>query len=151
MCWAWKIEMEKFYSLVVFNFLFSNGDAHLKNFSLLETANGDYLLSPAYDLMDTRIYVEEEGFSALQDVLFKEWNWSNCRINNPQHHPCLEVFIEFGKTIGINESRVNKLLEPFIKKQVAVENLVKKSFLDEETRKQYMSHYNERLMMLNSK
>src|SRR5208282_807749 len=36
---AWKIEMEKFYSLVVFNFMFSNGDAHLKNFSILETSN----------------------------------------------------------------------------------------------------------------
>jgi len=27
---AWKIEIEKYFSLVVFNFLFSNGDAHLK-------------------------------------------------------------------------------------------------------------------------
>ena len=35
------IEMEKFFSLVVFNYLFSNGDAHLKNFSLLQTTSGD--------------------------------------------------------------------------------------------------------------
>lgn len=147
---AWKIETEKFYSLVVFNFLFSNGDAHLKNFSLLETINGDYVLSPAYDLMDTRIHVEEEDFFALND-LFKEWHWSNGRINNPQHHPCLDDFIEFGITIGINESRINKLIEPFLKRQDEVENLVRKSFLDEKTKKQYMSHYNERLIMLNSK
>ena len=26
---AWKVEMEKYYRLVIFNFLFSNGDAHL--------------------------------------------------------------------------------------------------------------------------
>ena len=148
---ASKIEMEKFYNLVVFNFLFSNGDAHLKNFSLLETINGDYVLSPAYDLMDTRIHVEEEGFFALQDELFNEWHWSDCRIRNDQHHPCLEDFVEFGKIIGINESRVYKLLEPFLKKQVGVKNLVKKSFLDDETKKQYMNHYNERLIMLNSK
>jgi serine/threonine-protein kinase HipA len=148
---AWKIEMEKFYSLVVFNFLFSNGDAHLKNFSLLETINGDYVLSPAYDLMDTLIHVEEEGFFALQDELFAAWHWSDCRIKNDKHHPCLEDFVEFGKTIGINESRLNKLLEPFLKKQDEVENLVNKSFLDDETKKQYMSHYNERLMMLNSR
>jgi len=146
---ASKIEVEKFYNLVVFNFLFSNGDAHLKNFSILETVNGDYVLSPAYDLMDTRIHVEEDGFFALTD-LFKEWHWSDCRIKSPQHHPCLEDFIEFGKTIGINESRLSKLLEPFLKKQEEVENLVNKSFLDDETKKQYISHYNERLMMLNS-
>ncbi len=146
---AWKVEMEKFYSLVVFNFLFSNGDAHLKNFSLIETINGDYVLSPAYDLMDTRIHVEEESFFALNNDLFKEWSWSDCRIKNPQHHPCKEDFIEFGKKIGINENRVVKLLDPFLKKQTEVENLVKRSFLDEDTKELYMSHYNERLKMLN--
>ncbi|MDR1172900.1 MAG: HipA domain-containing protein, partial [Bacteroidales bacterium] len=44
---AWRVEMEKYFALVVFNYLFSNGDAHLKNFSLLESSGGDYLLSPA--------------------------------------------------------------------------------------------------------
>jgi len=146
---AWKIEMEKFYSVIVFNFLFSNGDAHLKNFALLETQNGDYLLSPVYDLMDTRIHVEEDGFFALDNELFKEWNWSDCRINNTLNHPCKEDFIEFGKIIGLNENRVNKLLEPFLKKQNNVETLVNKSFLDNDTKSQYLDHYNERLNMLN--
>ncbi len=147
---AWKIEIEKFYNLVVFNFLFSNGDAHLKNFSLLETKNGDYILSPAYDLLDTRIHVEEEGFFALSGELFKNWHWSECRIKNTQHHPCKEDFLEFGKKIGISESRVNKLLGPYLLKQKGVEDLVKKSFLDEDTKAQYLNHYDERLAMLNS-
>jgi serine/threonine-protein kinase HipA len=147
---AWKIEIEKIYNLVVFNFLFSNGDAHLKNFSLLETKNGDYVLSPAYDLLDTRIHVDEEGFFALSDELFKEWHWSDCRIKNIQQHPCKEDFLEFGKIIGIGERRVKKLLEPFLLKQKRVEDLVKKSFLDEDTKAQYLSHYHERLEMINS-
>jgi serine/threonine-protein kinase HipA len=146
---VWKIEMEKFFKLIVFNFLFSNGDAHLKNFSLLETRNGDYVLSPVYDLLNTRIHVEEEGFFALDDELFKEWHWSDCRINNTLHHPCKEDFIDFGKRTGINMNRVNKLLEPFLIKQKNVEGLVKKSFLDYDTKSQYLSHYNERLAMLN--
>lgn len=148
---AWKIEMEKFYSLVIFNFLYSNGDAHLKNFSLLETKNGDYVLSPAYDLMDTRIHVEEDGFFALDNELFKESHWSDCRINNTDHHPCKEDFIDFGKTIEINEQRINKILEPFLTKQKKVEVLIKDSFLDEDTKSQYLTHYNDRLKMLNSK
>ncbi|MCX6222773.1 MAG: HipA domain-containing protein [Bacteroidia bacterium] len=146
---AWQIEMEKFYRLVIFNFLFSNGDAHLKNFSLLETANGDYVLSPAYDLMDTRIHVDEEGFFALSDELFKDGYWSDCRIKNSLHHPCKEDFTEFGKKIGIEEKRVGKLLVPFLKEQTGVGNLVKKSFLDQETRELYLNHYHERLGMLN--
>ena len=60
---AWRVEIEKFFSLVVFNFLFSNGDAHLKNFSLLESTNGDYLLSPAYDLVNTRLHVDDTDFA----------------------------------------------------------------------------------------
>ena len=146
---AWKIEMEKFYNMIVFNFLFSNGDAHLKNFSLLETRDGDYVLSPAYDLMNTVIHVEEEGYFALDDELFKEWHWSDCRIKNTRHNPCKEDFIVFGKTIGLNEKRVNKLLEPFLTRQKNVELLVKKSFLDNDTRSQYLKHYNDRLSMLN--
>lgn len=147
---AWKIEMEKFYSLVVFNFLFSNGDAHLKNFSLLETKNGDYILSPAYDLMDTRIHIEDDGFFALDNELFKEWYWSDCRINNSDHHPCKEDFICFARKIGINEKRIIKILDPFLAKQKNVEVLLKKSFLDEDTKSQYIAHYNDRLKMLNS-
>lgn len=146
---SWHIETEKFYRLVIFNFLFSNGDAHLKNFSLLETSNGDYVLSPAYDLMDTRIHVEEEGFFALGDELFNDGYWSDGRINNAIHHPCKEDFIEFGKRIGITQKRIVNLLLPFLKKQDGVENLIMKSFLDQETKQQYLAHYHERLAMLN--
>jgi len=146
---AWKVEMEKYYSLVIFNFLFSNGDAHLKNFSLLETKDGDYILSPAYDLLDTNIHVDEESPFALENDLFKEWNWSNCRTQNSDHLPCKEDFIEFGKAIGINESRVIKILAPFLKKQPEVENLIFRSFLDNESKNLYKNHYKERLGMLN--
>lgn len=68
---AWRVEVEKFFSLVVFNYLFSNGDAHLKNFSLLESTNGDYLLSPAYDLINTKLHVDDTDF-ALEKGLFAD-------------------------------------------------------------------------------
>ncbi len=146
---AWKIEMEKYFRLVIFNFLFSNGDAHLKNFSLLETINGDYLLSPAYDLLNTRIHVSEESPFALEDDLFKEWNWSDCRIQNPDHYPCKEDFIEFGKAIKIGESRVIKILTPFLEEQSGVMSLIDRSFLDKETKSLYRQHYQERLGIIN--
>jgi serine/threonine-protein kinase HipA len=34
---TWRIELEKYFNLLIFNYIFSNGDAHLKNFSLIET------------------------------------------------------------------------------------------------------------------
>ncbi|MFM7725067.1 MAG: type II toxin-antitoxin system HipA family toxin, partial [Flavobacteriales bacterium] len=68
---AWRIEIEKYFSLVLFNFIFSNGDAHLKNFSLLESSSGDYLLSPAYDLINSKIHVDDSDF-ALNKGLFAD-------------------------------------------------------------------------------
>jgi len=146
---AWKIEIEKFYRLVIFNFLFLNGDAHLKNFSLLETINGDYVLSPAYDLLDTRIHVSEESPFALDDDLFKEWNWSDCRIQHPDHYPCKEDFIEFGKAIKISENRVIKILTPFLEEQPEAMSLIDRSFLDKEAKILYRQHYQERLEIIN--
>ncbi|MDR2914564.1 MAG: HipA domain-containing protein [Tannerella sp.] len=43
---AWRVELLKYYRLILFNFLFSNGDAHLKNFSVIDIRNGDFRLTP---------------------------------------------------------------------------------------------------------
>ncbi|MDZ4203632.1 MAG: HipA domain-containing protein, partial [Bacteroidales bacterium] len=66
---AYKLEAPKLLKILMFNYLFSNGDAHFKNFSLLETSMGDYRLSPAYDLLNSRIHIEDKDF-ALEDGLF---------------------------------------------------------------------------------
>jgi serine/threonine-protein kinase HipA len=65
---AYKLETPKLLKLLIFNYLFSNGDAHLKNFSLLETPLGDYRLSPAYDLLNSSLHINDRDF-ALDDGL----------------------------------------------------------------------------------
>ena len=55
--------MSRYFMLVVFNYLFANGDAHLKNFSLQQTVGGDYLLVPAYDLLNTSIHAANADFT----------------------------------------------------------------------------------------
>lgn len=47
------VDMAEFYIRLVFCFIVGNSDMHLKNFSLIETAegSGEYILSPAYDLL----------------------------------------------------------------------------------------------------
>jgi len=39
-------QMEQFFRMVVFDYLFANEDAHMKNFSLINR-NGEYFLAPA--------------------------------------------------------------------------------------------------------
>lgn len=49
------IDLDRFFRQLVFCVLIGNADAHLKNFSLLEGAEG-LRLSPAYDLLNTLVY-----------------------------------------------------------------------------------------------
>ncbi len=136
---AWKVEIEKYFQLVVFNFLFSNGDAHLKNFSLLESNTGDYLLSPAYDLLNTKLHVADTDF-ALSKGLFED------NFKSPTHrkngHPSIVDFTEFGQRIGLFANRIDKILLPFSQKQDLVESLIQRSFLGKPEKKAYLIHYN---------
>lgn len=136
---AWRVEIEKYFSLVVFNFLLSNGDAHLKNFSLLESTKGDYLLSPAYDLVNTKLHVDDTDF-ALNKGLFADGYKSEQY--KKSLHPSKTDFIELGKRIGVTERRVEKLLNPFLEKQASIEVIIRHSFLSDANKKTYMQMYN---------
>jgi len=136
---AWRVEIEKYFSLVVFNFLFSNGDAHLKNFSLLESSKGDYLLSPAYDLVNTGLHVDDTDF-ALDKGLFADDFRSPVFKKNG--HPGKADFTEFAKRIGVTDSRLEKLLRLFLEKQSGVETLMSRSFLNDAGKRGYLLMYN---------
>ena len=135
---AWRVEIEKYFSLLVFNFLFSNGDAHLKNFSLLESSKGDYLLSPAYDLVNTKLHVDDTDFALGKGLFADDFKSDKYKKNG---HPSKTDFIEFAKRIGVTESRVEKLLQPFLEKQSKVETLVNRSFLNEASKRGYLLMY----------
>lgn len=140
------VELEKLFSLVLFNYLFSNGDAHLKNFSLIETPNGDFMLSPAYDLINTRIHVDD-SYLALKGGLFEnDYESSSFEANG---YYAYDDFYEFGMRIGIMESRVIKLLNLYREEKEAVHDLIAQSFLDSETKALYLEQYQANLKALN--
>jgi serine/threonine-protein kinase HipA len=138
---AWRIEIEKYFSLVVFNFLFSNGDAHLKNFSLLESSRGDYLLSPAYDLINTRLHVDDTDF-ALDKGLFADGFKSEQYKRSG--HPAKGDFAEFARRIGVTGTRFEKLINPFLERQPFMETLVSHSFLTDANKRGYLQIYNSK-------
>ena len=53
-----RIDLDRFFRLVIFNCVIGNADAHLKNFSLLERPEG-LRLSPAYDLINSCVYAAQ--------------------------------------------------------------------------------------------
>lgn len=54
------LDVQLFFERVVFNFLIGNGDAHMKNYSVIYNEEGLVRLAPAYDLVCSRIVIPEE-------------------------------------------------------------------------------------------
>jgi serine/threonine-protein kinase HipA len=135
---AWRVEIEKYFSLVLFNFLFSNGDAHLKNFSLLESSKGDYLLSPVYDVLNTKMHVDDSDFALSKGLFADDYKSEYYKLSK---HPTTHDFEEFGKRIGVSESRVQKIMRPYLEKQPLLEMLISHSFLTEANKRAYLTMY----------
>ncbi len=142
---AFRPEIEKFFRLVVFNYLFSNGDAHLKNFSLIETTDGDYVLSPAYDLLCTRLHSPLERDMAPVNGLFNDYNSPSFDANGFYAY---DDFYDFGIHVGILPNRVRRFLEFFITDYKKVSDLVSRSFLSNEAKAEYLNFYRDKLKRL---
>jgi serine/threonine-protein kinase HipA len=59
------LDVQLFFERVLLNFLLGNGDAHLKNFSMLEMETGGLRLSPAYDIVCSKAVIPKEDDCAL--------------------------------------------------------------------------------------
>lgn len=66
-------------------------------------------------------------------------------------HPCQDDFITFGKLIGLSETRIKKIMQPFLVEQSKVLELIENSFLKAKQRRMYLSSYRERLSRLQRK
>lgn len=137
---------EQFLKLIIFNYLFSNGDAHLKNFSRIDCeGNGDGLLSPAYDLLNTNIHTND-GFFALENGLYEK----------DYEHPSFAKlgyyayndFVTFGLKMGLLQNRIKRIINTFLEPKEMITQLIKNSFLNEETKIKYSENYKNRLQML---
>ncbi|HEY5122494.1 MAG TPA: HipA domain-containing protein [Ignavibacteria bacterium] len=136
-CSAYPIEVEKFFKAIIFNYLINNGDAHMKNFSMLRNDSyKDYLLSPQYDLLNTRIHFPKDTEIAL-DLFKKGYATDSFKTNA---HFLYQDFFEFGIKIGVKENRVKKFLSAIISKYNEIEDLTQRSFLNEDTKKLYLEY-----------
>ncbi len=66
-------DAQQFARRLLVNILLANGDAHLKNWSFLYQDQVTPRLSPAYDIVTTSVYMEDETKYALSLGKTKEW------------------------------------------------------------------------------
>jgi serine/threonine-protein kinase HipA len=144
---AYAVEIESYFRIIIFDYLFSNGDAHLKNFSLYRNETyGDYMLTPFYDLLNTSLHVPGEKDIALE-LLKDGFETVQFRAGSKYTKP---DFIEFADRIGINKIRFNKIYNQMLNGSTEIEKLVSASFLKDSLKTQYLSNYFQRLERLKS-
>jgi serine/threonine-protein kinase HipA len=139
-CGAYRIEILKLFKLISFNYIFSNGDAHLKNFSLKQTIDGDYLLAPGYDLLCTSMHLPNEARTALEMFESHETNFhkNNAFYGRPD-------FIELAHRFGIDKNRADSILNLYAAKQQRVFSLIENSFMSKAAKEDYKSRFIDRL------
>ena len=140
---ATLVDIRRFFRIILFNFVTLNDDAHLKNFSLIER-NGEYRLSPAYDLINTSLQLMNPHIFALDKGLFKEG-----MVFSDTHTISRSDFEEFGKRIGLPVKVIKQEIDMFATEQPLVKELLGRSFLSPSLQKQYWMAYDYRRKMLN--
>ena len=100
-----------------------------------------------YDLVNTRIHVDDTDF-ALDGGRFID----NFESEEMKKNGCvgLDDFHELARRLKISNKRRDKLLEPFLIRQPDVETLIQRSFLNDQTKRAYLLHYQTRRNQLNA-
>ena len=138
---AWMVDMERFFELVVFNYIYANGDDHLKNFSLILQGE-DYRLAPAYDLLNTSLHVNGDDLG-LDGGLSP--NIIKTDVYTQTGHPCRLDFERFAERIGIVKLRTKKILDKYVSLPEKSLELIDRSFLPDKLKRKYIRIVNERI------
>jgi serine/threonine-protein kinase HipA len=131
------LDVQLFFERVLLNFLLGNGDAHLKNFSMLETADGGLRLSPAYDIVCSKAVIPKESDCALT------LNGKQNRIGRPD-------FEQLGDALKIPAKVVGGIFERFEQSYPTMLEEIPHSRLTEEIQdevRRVMEERNQRLFV----
>lgn len=113
------------------NILLANGDAHLKNWSLFYPDKVTPRLSPAYDIVTTSVYVENESSSALN--LGGGKSWRSVRYEN---------FERWSKKVGVPWRAIQpRLKEVMERARDTWGKALKELPMDEEHKKALREHW----------
>ncbi|TRX70144.1 HipA domain-containing protein [Flammeovirga kamogawensis] len=113
-----------FFELSVFSFLTGNNDMHLKNFSLINSANG-WVLAPAYDLLNVNVLLPEDEEELALTLKGK-------RKKLKRDH-----FESFGIELGLNQRQINGVFKRMIKNFSKALEALDQSFLSESLKEKY--------------
>lgn len=136
-CTFKMLEVIKFYKIILFCYLTGNSDMHLKNYSIVKESDGHIKLSPAYDLLSTKLLIPEDKEETALTINGKK---NNLNIND---------FLISAKTMGIDEKVQMKLLFDLKMSIPKILSFAEKSFLSDGMKSKYINLIHEKAKVLN--
>ena len=112
------LDVVNFWEVVLFSWMTGNADMHLKNFSLYKP-KGNYMLTPAYDLLSTALVMPEDD-----EELALTLNGKKKKIKR-------EDFEKAMRDSGMDEKAIGNVFSKFSKVLPKWQELIKQSFLPE--------------------
>ena len=128
------LDVQRFWELVLFSWITGNSDMHCKNFSLIDTRNGEYVLSPAYDLLAVLLAdpADTEEMAMGFSVGGKKSGFDR--------NTFMTAFVES----GISVSRSEKMIEQMKTHLPEWKELISQSFLPEKMKVDYYTLLDKR-------
>lgn len=113
------LDLSELFLRLAFSYLTGNSDMHLKNFSLLETAegSGQYVLSPAYDLLPVNI------------ILPADTEELALTLNGKKRNLRRKDFLLFAEACGLGEKPAEKMLKKLLSLQPRLAAMIGESLL----------------------
>lgn len=120
-----------FLELGIFSFLTGNNDMHLKNFSMIHSAD-TWTLAPAYDLLNVAIVNPDdtEELALTLEGKKKKLKW--------------EHFKRLGISLGLNEKQLKGIAKRFQKNKPIAHQWIDNSFLSDDFKEKYKTLLEER-------
>ena len=132
------LDVQRYWEVVLFSWITGNSDMHCKNFSLIDTGNGEYALSPAYDLLAVLLADPED-----QEEMAMSFTVGGAK-NGFDRSTFLSAFTQS----GIPTAVANKMIERMKGFLPQWEKLIGQSFLSDKMKADYCRLLNKRITLL---
>ena len=132
-----KLDLERFWEIVLFSWITGNSDMHLKNFSIYSKIPGNYQLAPGYDLLNTLLVMPSDAEELALTL--------NARKKKIMLHDFKNAMINS----GLDEKVIQNMLKKFHAAEEQWYDWIERSFLPQEMKMRYTAMIKERLNRLN--
>lgn len=132
------LDVQRYWEMVLFSWMTGNSDMHCKNFSLIDAGGGEYVLSPAYDMLSVQ----------LADPADTEEMAMSFTVGGEKSGFNGNTFITAFTQSGISAALAEKMVERMVAHIPQWKELISQSFLPDKMKRDYCSLLDERHISL---